>query len=569
MLRIPNPGSDIDSFINIYQELFEALREQATFDLDDMTRVLIERNLATSSGYMGEEALRRSYNKDRSRDALYNQSKMYSELYKVLGWFQPTQSIALRFQFTYLGAHVVAAKRDPTAIFKESILGIAYPTPNLDAKGKYVLRPFATILRTMDELDGMLCRDEMIVGPLCLENDRKQATFEAMISELKSLRQGKYSLEEKKDSISRERGITTNTMGNYTRFPLAVMEWTGWTIKQRRGDYYKKLIPFLVLTSEGRRELQKISLSNDIRGTDLQATDNQTKAAIVRIAFYQMLDRAGFDVSALRHQIINDLAQAGQFLGNTTTPLLFSPFQEVDPEYVNSIFPKVSGAKEAGHSRLDIGNSQVILPPLFSEISLTPSDIKQRTEESNGVAVLFEDAASQVGTDLNQIAEHVARQYKTANKERFYPLITLLFRTLGYKCELSRPGVNYQRWDAIIADPQHSIPIEIKSPGEEEYLSVKAVRQALENKVVMLSRARNSYPTQHDTTSLVVGYNLPNDRAEVASLIADIHKAFGVVIGVIDLRSLLFLAAATVLHGKVHDTEKLRNLHGIIRVTNT
>jgi hypothetical protein len=67
----------------------------------------------------------------------------------------------------------------------------------------------------------------------------------------------------------------------------------------------------------------------------------------------------------------------------------------------------------------------------------------------------------------------------------------------------------------------------------------------------------------------VVAYNPPNDRAEVASLIADIHTAFDVVIGVIDLRSLLFLAAATVLHGKAHDTDKLRNLHGIIKVTNT
>lgn len=127
MLRFPNPGSDIDGFIRIYQELFEALRERATFGLDDITRVLVERNLATSSGYMGEEALRRSFNEDRSRDRLYNQSKMYAELYKVLGWLHPTLESALTFRFTYLGAHVTAARRDPAAIFKECILGMAYP----------------------------------------------------------------------------------------------------------------------------------------------------------------------------------------------------------------------------------------------------------------------------------------------------------------------------------------------------------------------------------------------------------------------------------------------------------
>src|SRR5215210_2799366 len=142
MLRIPNPGADIDSFLRISRELFEALRERATFDLDDMTEVLIQRNLATSSGYMGEEALRRSFSKDRSRDPLYNQSKMYSELYKVLGWLHPTRESALSFRFTFLGAHVIVAKRDSAAIFKESILGMVYPNAILSVKGNHILRPF-------------------------------------------------------------------------------------------------------------------------------------------------------------------------------------------------------------------------------------------------------------------------------------------------------------------------------------------------------------------------------------------------------------------------------------------
>lgn len=566
MLRFPNPGSDIDSFIRIYQELFEALREQATFDLDDMSKVLVERNLATSSGYMGEEALRRSYNEDRSRDRLYNQSKMYSELYKVLGWFQPTPSSALRFQFTYLGAHVAAAKRDPAAIFKESILGIAYPTPILDVKGKHILRPFATILRTMAELDGLLCRDEMIVGPLCLENDRDKSKFDAMISELKSLRKAKSRLEAKIASVSGERGISTTTMENYTRFPLAVMTWTRWARKERRRDYYGIPTPFLVLTEEGRRELQRVNSSRDIRAADIQATDSRTRAAIARIAFYQMLDNAGFDTAAVQAQIASDLAQAVSFLGDTPTPILFSPFQELAPDYVNPLFPKVSGTKEATSSKLDTLDTQAILPQLFSEISLTSSVKPAETRVSQDLATLFTNAARQVGNDLSQVADYIARQHRTANKGEFYPFIAHLFRALGYNCEYSRPGVNYQRWDAVIIDPQHSIPIEIKSPGEEEFLSVKAVRQALENKIVLLSRASDTYPTQPTTTSLVVGYNLPNDRSEVASLIADIHKAFDIVIGVIDLRSLLFMVAASVLQGKTHNAEELRNLHGIIKI---
>ena len=76
MIRFPNPGSDINSFIRIFIELFEALEDKDTFDLDEFTAVLIDRQLATSCGYTGQQALTRSTRKDRSRDPLYNQSKM-------------------------------------------------------------------------------------------------------------------------------------------------------------------------------------------------------------------------------------------------------------------------------------------------------------------------------------------------------------------------------------------------------------------------------------------------------------------------------------------------------------
>jgi len=66
---------------------------------------------------------------------------------------------------------------------------------------------------------------------------------------------------------------------------------------------------------------------------------------------------------------------------------------------------------------------------------------------------------------------------------------------------------------------------------------------------------------------LVVGYNLPNDRSEVVSLISDIYKAYNVVIGVIDIRSLLRLVAEALLEGKRHDPKKIIYLYGIINVS--
>ena len=180
MLRFPNPGSDIASFIQTFQILYEELGEQAVVTLDDMSTAMVKQNRASSCGLMGEEALKRSTREDRSRDPMYNQSKMYSELYRMLGWFRSTPDDRLKFSFTLLGAHVAAAKRNAKSLFIECLLGTVYPNPVLEVKGEFRTRPFACMLRTLDQMDGLLCRDELIVGPQSLQNDRDRKAFDDM-----------------------------------------------------------------------------------------------------------------------------------------------------------------------------------------------------------------------------------------------------------------------------------------------------------------------------------------------------------------------------------------------------
>ena len=144
----------------------------------------------------------------------------------------------------------------------------------------------------------------------------------------------------------------------------------------------------------------------------------------------------------------------------------------------------------------------------------------------------------------------------------FYPLISTLFKIIGFDCSFSRPGDNGARWDAIIDDPRRSIPIEIKSPTEEQHISIKAIRQALENKIILLSR--KTHVTEPDVTSLAVGYYLPNDRAEVSRLISDIKMTYGYKIGVIDLYSLLSMAISVLVDGKGIEKELLFSLEGLI-----
>lgn len=568
MLRIPNPGSDISSFITIYCELYESLHDRISFGLDDISQTLVRKNLATSSGYMGDEALQRSTRADRSRDPLYNQSKMYSELFRSLGWFHSVGS-ALQFNCTYLGAHVLEVRRNPEKFFNECILGIAYPNAVLNVTGSYITRPFATILRTLEAMDGLLSRDELIVGPLCLENDRNAALFDQMIARLQQCRRnGITELQAWISEVSDSRGITTVTMGNYTRFPLAVMKWSGWTYEQRRKDIYGRSIPFIVLSQDGKAALAQVESSIDIRASDLHQFDEDTKAAFARVGFFDLLERAGFDISPFhttlesgRSIIRTNLSEYGN------QPLLFSPFQELPPSLTNSVFPRqqsVSG-QYIPVARPSLLTATSYSTDVSSTVTLIDGEVAQQNNLEPDIQKLLVPLLTS-DLDVDSMVTAAFLSLSGMNKGLFYPLVAGLFRALEFDCQHSRGGVNYSRADAFIIHPTQSIPIEIKSPGEEEFISVKGVRQALENKVILLSR--RAYPTQRSTTSLVVGYNLPNDRSEVMALIYDIRTAFNLNIGVIDLKSLLYLVISKIIHGSTLDFETLASLYGIINVYN-
>ena len=75
MLRFPNPGSTLENFIKIFVNLSNNLSDYI-FTLDDMVSITVNKGLASSSGFIGNEAIIQSTRKDRSRDPLYNQLKI-------------------------------------------------------------------------------------------------------------------------------------------------------------------------------------------------------------------------------------------------------------------------------------------------------------------------------------------------------------------------------------------------------------------------------------------------------------------------------------------------------------
>lgn len=144
-------------------------------------------------------------------------------------------------------------------------------------------------------------------------------------------------------------------------------------------------------------------------------------------------------------------------------------------------------------------------------------------------------------------AAHTKRAFLKLSKQamelmnlEFYDVIGLILKHIGFENpNVSRPGDVNNRMDAVIIDEENSIPIEIKSPGESKEINIKSIRQACENKVIILSR--KFYNTTDETTSLAIAFQYPPERSDVYELISDIKKAYGFNIGIVDIDDLLSL----------------------------
>lgn len=86
MIRFRNPVSDMNIVIGVFKKLYLEFSNIEYFDLDNIAEFFAREQLASSSGYIGDEALKRSYSiPDDSRKSMKMQAKSYSELYRFLG----------------------------------------------------------------------------------------------------------------------------------------------------------------------------------------------------------------------------------------------------------------------------------------------------------------------------------------------------------------------------------------------------------------------------------------------------------------------------------------------------
>lgn len=573
MIRFRNPSSSLETMLASFDQLYSELKEKDFFDNDDIAIVLAKANLMASSGFTGDTALTLGANTDRSRDKTYNNAKMFAEIFRLLGLISVVNNVSSNYRFTYIGEHLVVPGANKKALVEQCILGMNNPNRIMDVSYDESVRFFSCVLLSMDQLDGCICRDEMILGPMCV-NDNSPEEFANMIQRIKAMR-GNYSklqaeLEALAKSLqgNKKGGMSVTSVRNCTRFPISVLKYCDW-VDSENNTIYGRSIRFMKLTEHGRKTVQNLKLLKDIRLSDYESASYNQQQALIRLGTYSMLGRARFDLSSVKEIMKSDTEECNAMLAGKE--LLFSPYQTLDYKTVNSALSiEISSQKSVNEKRKKIVT--VYKRELSRTLNSAQVALDTKVQGSNkyithGVQVYTEHVKEvyKKTKSVRRLVDIIVAEHINDKKTRFYPLVETLFRIIGVDCHKSRDGVNGERWDAMIRDPQRSIPIEIKSPTEEMHLSIKAIRQALENKIILLSRG--TYPTIEQCSTYAVGYYPPNDRAEVIDLISSIKDTYGYSIAVFDIASLVKVTANIILFGRGIDTEKLYELEGIVNVT--
>ena len=189
MIRFRNPGTQYHTQIQVLKLLYNNLKNKAFFTLDDMARVIANANLMTAYGYAGSNAIKLSHTEQESLNSAKMNAKMYAEVFRMLGWITPydtTSSYPL--VFTYIGIHVAISSGDCLKLYEQCVLGIN--TPNqFSGNMSYTenIRFFKCVLRTLIDLDGIMYKHELCLGPMCI-NDNNETEYTNMIAYIKSIR---------------------------------------------------------------------------------------------------------------------------------------------------------------------------------------------------------------------------------------------------------------------------------------------------------------------------------------------------------------------------------------------
>ncbi len=567
MIRFRNPGTQYATHIHIIKQLYSRVGAQAFFTLEDMAIAITQAKLMTAYGYSGDEAIKLSKTEQESMNSTLMNVKMYAELFRMLGWIAPyNENSSYPLVFTYIGIHIALSENDCHKLYEQSVLGINNPTQfNDNMRYNEQTRFFKCALRTLIDLDGIMYKHELCLGPMSIDDEDENA-YQNMLRRIRALRGNQERLKDAFAALAASLNMSTTSVDNSTRTPVGLMKNCGWVESVDSKTLYGRYMTCIRITPHGREMYETLRNTYDLRLEEYENYEPAVQEALIRLGTYSMLERSGYDVSEVQEIMQADRKICAGILDGKE--LLFSPCATLRRNRVEAALGVRFGVGSTEHHSIDTFQSTTDERTALAEVQVWDLNIPEGaatellTEPEDIDFLNRVDGLKRDGCSSSEIVSTLFEYYVDATQTTFYPLIATLFKVIGFNCSFSRPGDNGARWDAIIDDPARSIPIEIKSPTEEQHLSIKAIRQALENKIVLLSR--KTHITTPEVATLAVGYFMPNERAEVSRLISDIKATYGYKIGVIDLHSLLSLAISVLVDERGFDKEKLYGLEGLM-----
>lgn len=310
VFRFSNAVSDISKFIQTYKSIYQHFIPETSqghyFDHKDAYQFLASTGLASSLGAIGAEAIRRSERDDTSRDPLYNQHKMYSEMYRMLGWYEPGTK-KTNFNLPEYGDYIANFPDNVVKVlFGINVLHIVSPNPLTAVKGGNVLRPFPLLLKIMNRLGGVICRDEMILTVLACPSDQDPSYIQSAVDRILNLRaRGHAALKQAISDMMNENDMRSMaTLQNYTRFPIATLKWMEWAQSENLRNIYRGTsVTCLKLTEAGSSLANSLETVTDIRFEALSQYSNDAVAAFVIWSNLYQLKKAGFRISDYQDEI--------------------------------------------------------------------------------------------------------------------------------------------------------------------------------------------------------------------------------------------------------------------------
>ena len=345
IFRFSNAVSDAKKIISTYKTIYKELSNAESFGHDEARDALVKNSLVSSSGAIGEEAIRRSVRDDRSRDPLYNQAKMYGEMFRMLGWYKPAQN-RLNFRFTEIASYVAEAdEKTEKKIFEFNFYSITSPSPLVEIKGGNILRPIQMILKLATLLDGYITRDEIILSVLTCLNDKEPNAIENALEMINETRRN-GDIKTKLQSLGKKENTQITTLENYTRFPLGALKYCGWAEpKSIKTKFSSKKNIVYVLSNYGKEFAGRFVNKYDLRYEEIEEFDIETKSAFAYLMFLRNLEFLDYEIDDDTLKIIRVLEKKcllifNKIKVNSSNDIFYSSIQQSpneDFDYIDKL----------------------------------------------------------------------------------------------------------------------------------------------------------------------------------------------------------------------------------------